>query len=181
MKLFKTIYLYLFICIAFTLSTTSCAATDSNLNISVSKGKYKDYYHIQLNLKDIPFSISKDNNGKNYSTYSEQDLIGNGGQFEILIPVDHFPIPAPNCRSNIIARMPWTNPSILNSKDLIKVKIDLLNRLKSNNGDLTVTLELNPYVKVLSKQPLELELKNCNAFYRQSKGRYIDYLGTVRK
>lgn len=154
--------------------------TDSNLNISVSKGKYKDYYHIQLSLKDIPFKISSDNNGKDYSKHSKKDLIDNGGQFEILIPSNKFPISAPNCKSNIKVRMPWTNSSLPNSIDLIKDKIKVLDSLLTADSPPVITLELNPYINVFSKQPLKLELKNCNVFFRHAKGKYIDYLGTLR-
>lgn len=181
MKLFKSIYLYLLFLAAFISSTTSCAMANSNINISISKGKYKDYYHIQLDLKDVPFSMSKDNSNKSFSAYSKKDFIENGGQFEILIPVNHFPISAPNCKSNIIVRMPWTNASLPNSANLIKDKANVLDSLLNIGSLPVITLELNPYVNISSKQPLKLELKNCNIFFRHSKGKYINYLGTIRK
>jgi len=181
MKNYKLIKQPLLFSILLATTSTLCAETSSSPDISINKGKYKDYYHIQLNLKNIPFSFSKDNNNKNYSTYTEKDLFSNGGQFEILIPKEHFPISAPSCSSNIIARMPWTNPSIANSKDLVNKKVSLFKELSNKKGDLNIALELNPYVTVLSKQPLKLELKNCNVFYRHNKGEYINYLGSIRK
>jgi len=164
----------IFLLFTYTFSATSCAETTL---ISTSKGKYKDYYHIQMNLKNIPFTFSSDDKGKKYNTYDHKSIASNGGQFEILIPKEHFPIKAPKCSSNIIVRMPWTNSSFSNSDDLIKKKVNVFKRLIDNKGDLTITIELNPYITVLSKKPLNLELKNCNVFFRQSNGRYIDYLG----
>ena len=40
----------------------------------------------------------------------------------------------------------------------------------------TVILELNPYVKVLQKEPLQVELENCNVFFRHKAGDYFDQL-----
>jgi len=37
-------------------------------------------------------------------------------------------------------------------------------------------LELNPYVKVLNKDPLQVELGYCNVFFRHRDGDYYDRL-----
>jgi len=59
----------------------------------------------------------------------------------------------------------------------------LYNRIKemkeSGRGSVDVVIELNPYVRVKSKNPLELELTNRNVFFRSAHGRYIDYVGQL--
>jgi len=181
MKLLKQISTYLLLTTVTVFSSYSCANSNDDLNISVSKGKYKDYYHIQLDIKNIPYTFSKDEKGNLYKDYTQEMLVNNGGQFEILIPVDQFPVPSPNCSKNIILRMPWTNPASSKSKTFLSEKYELFEDLKRKDGDLTVAIELNPYINVVSQNPLKLELKNCNVFFRHSKGKYIDYVGKIKK
>jgi len=173
------------ICLLFSttllISNISCANSNDGLNISVSKGKYRDYYHIQLDLKNTPYTFSKDEKGNLYKDYTQEMLVENGGQFEILMPADQFPVPSPNCSNNIILRMPWTNPAPSKSKAFLSEKYQLFEDLKRKDGDLIVTIELNPYVNVISQNPLKLELQNCNVFFRHSKGKYINYVGKIKK
>jgi len=65
--------------------------------IKVNSGKYSDYYHIQYELTS-----------GNYSVNSEYGF-NKGGQFEVFVPKEHFPISAPSCNKNIIIRMPYSN------------------------------------------------------------------------
>ncbi|GAB4491836.1 MAG: hypothetical protein Tsb0010_00370 [Parvularculaceae bacterium] len=99
-----------------------------------------------------------------------------GGQFEILIPVSEFPVPAPNCEGYIIVRMPWTDPDLANAERAIADKRSLYERIRAmraiGEGVVTVTLELNPYVEVVSEEPLRLRLTQCNVFFRQQAGAY---------
>lgn len=99
-----------------------------------------------------------------------------GGQFEILIPVSEFPVPAPNCEGYIIVRMPWTDPDLANAEQSIAEKRSLFERIRamraSGEGVVPVTLELNPYVEVVSEEPLRLRLTQCNVYFRQQAGAY---------
>jgi len=56
-----------------------------------------------------------------------------------------------------------------------KRKRALYNDLLASKS-IKVTLELNPYIKVLSKAPLQIELKQCNVFFRHRAGDYYDQL-----
>ncbi|HIE39973.1 MAG TPA: hypothetical protein EYP76_00905 [Thiomicrorhabdus sp.] len=136
--------------------------------ISVSQGKYADYYHIQYTLTNVNFTIPK-NNDPSYN-----------GQFEILLNKSKFPIPSKNCKSNLILRMPATLKNFENSRNSIIEKTFLFNEIQSikkgKKKSMDVIIELNPYVSVVSKNPLALELKNCNVFFRTNKNQYINKL-----
>ena len=56
-----------------------------------------------------------------------------------------------------------------------ETKRSLYNSLVSNES-VIVTLELNPYINVLNKKPLELELQYCNVFFRHRSGDYFNQL-----
>ena len=66
----------------------------------------------------------------------------------------------------------------------ISEKQELFTRIKemveSQRGSVEVTIELNPFVNILSENPLEIELSGRNIFFRQAHGRYIDYVGTLK-
>ena len=114
--------------------------------IQVNAGKYFDYYHMAFDLEPGKYAINKE--------YGFND----GGQFEVLVPKEYFPVPAPNCRKNIIIRMPWSE----NEED----KQQLFNTLSSTEKPVQVILELNPYVVVLNKEPLQLQLTLLQCFFQ---------------
>ena len=176
MNNFLTRYLVLFSALIF---TTACTADNQSEDISISKGKHSDYYHLSYALTQDSFVFSKDEDGNSYSNYTADDLTRNGGQFELLIPVSKFPIPAPACKSHIIVRMPWTNIASANMPMGIGGKIDLFNSLKllknTPSTSLNVIIEPNPYVEVMSKSPLKLQLTGCNVFFRHANGQYINH------
>lgn len=148
--------------------TLSCASLSANNTISVSHGKYSDYYHIQYTLTNSNFTIPENNN----PSYN--------GQFEILLNKSDFPVPSPNCSSNLILRMPATLTDANNSKSSIAEKVSLFNEIKNvkdgHKKDIDVIIELNPYISVKSTEPLSLELNNCNVFFRTNNNKYINKL-----
>ncbi|WP_257291576.1 hypothetical protein [Endozoicomonas sp. ONNA1] len=123
--------------------------------IKVNPGKYFDYYHMQYELKSGEYTVNK-----NYG-------FNQGGQFEVLVPKQFFPISAPNCKKNIIIRMP--------ASDTEEQKKALYEKLMAGKS-VVVTLELNPYVNIINESPLKLELQYCNVFFRQKLGNYYDRL-----
>lgn len=125
-------------------------------DVTVNPGKYSDYYHMSYSLVPGEYQVNK--------AYGFND----GGQFEVLVPKAYFPITAPNCRKNIIIRMPWSANE--------EKKRALYQALLSASEPVPVTLELNPYIEVLHKQPLDLELTYCNVFFRHRNGDYYDRL-----
>lgn len=128
----------------------------SAYELKTNKGKYSNYYHIKYTLKPNMYQINTE-----YGFTS-------GGQFEVYIPKKYFPISAPNCKKNIILRMPGIYSSSNKKETLYK---ELL-----NNQEKTVVIELNPYLKVKQKEPLILELKYCNVFFRHKNDDYYDKL-----
>lgn len=181
MKNNKTNIIYSSI-IVFVLAVSWCFASD----IVVSKGKYNDYYHveIELNSDDYELEIPIE---KRLPKYDEDNFyeFSEGGQFEIFIKKDSFPIKAPKCKEYLILRMPWTSSDNKNSTKYIEEKKVIFDKLKSvKQGDvdsIKIVVELNPYCKVTKKDLLTVELTSCNIFFRQSHERYINYTGKVKK
>ena len=144
------------------LSLSACAQTPS---YSTYQYNGNEYFH-------VPYTLTVDNMVDVESISTEQ-LITDGGQFEILIKKEAFPIRAPNCQANIIARMPWTD-----QKEKLNSRIAAYNDIKSVlTGEATgtdVVLELNPYVDQDENGPY---LTQCNVFFRVHQGQYINHLG----
>ncbi|WP_252179496.1 hypothetical protein [Endozoicomonas sp. 4G] len=125
------------------------------LEITVNPGKYSKYYHFQYELRPGHYEINK-----KYGFNA-------GGQFEVFVPKEYFPISAPNCNKNIIIRMPYSKKET--------TKKALYDKLLQNKS-VTVTLEANPYVTVIQEKPVKLQLQYCNVFFRQRAGDYYDQL-----
>jgi len=140
--------------------------------ISVQPGPYGPYYHLRFALTAAAVDLA-----------ASDRRVRSGGQFEIRLRPERFPVPAPHCRGNLILRMPWTAPYAPDAAAKIAAKEALLARIlalaKSPDDVVTVVLELNPYVEVTSRDPLGLELTQCNVFFRQASGAYIDTTGPL--
>jgi hypothetical protein len=146
---------------------------ESEIRIFANPGKYGPYYHLQLRLKaaSIDFDLS--------------DITpSSGGQFEIRLRPEFFPLPAPNCRGPIILRMPWTASESVNAKNKIAAKEALLKRILAlrqlSEETLSVVVELNPYVEVIGRDPLRLQLTACNVFFRHAFGAYVDHAQSLK-
>jgi hypothetical protein len=74
--------------------------------------------------------------------------------------------------------MPWTPSTIAGAQEKIAKKQAVLKRILALQGDaassLWIVIELNPYVKVVWQKPLTLQLTQCNIFFRDYDGEYID-------
>ncbi|MFW6457541.1 MAG: hypothetical protein ACOC0A_04525 [Planctomycetota bacterium] len=158
----------------------------SNSDIHVVPGKYRTYYHIRFRLtpENCELSVPVSERQPKYSDTNEYSF-SEGGQFEVFVRKADFPIPSPYPdREFLILRMPWTNPSESNAEQFISAKRKLFERIrkmKEEGGEpVEVTIELNPYVKVLSEDPLTVELEQRNIFFRQAYGQYIDYVGELK-
>ncbi|NYZ69522.1 hypothetical protein H0A36_26240 [Endozoicomonas sp. SM1973] len=123
--------------------------------IVVNKGKYSDYYHMMYKLESGKYKINS-----NYG-------FNEGGQFEVLVPKQYFSVPAPNCKENIIIRMPWSDN---------ETKKQALYKKLVAQKEVNVVLELNPYINLVNKKPLKVELQYCNVFFRHRSGDYYDSL-----
>lgn len=131
------------------------SAVSNAAPVKVNPGKYSDYYHMRYELKAGEYTVN------------ESYGFNEGGQFEVLVPKVLFPVSAPNCNKNIIIRMPASDTE--GQKRALYEKL-----LKAQS--VVVTLELNPYVKVINQSPLEFELQYCNVFFRHKSGDYYDAL-----
>ena len=125
--------------------------------IKINPGRYFNYYHIEFEL-----------NPNQYSVNTEYGFTARG-QFEVFVPKELFPIPAPKCRNNIIIRMPASFSSSVRKKR--KLYDSLL-----NSERIRVILKINPFVEVVRQEPLALELTHGNVFFRQKNDNYHDRL-----
>lgn len=150
------------------------AIGETGTKIVVNSGRYGPYYHLQYKLTAAAIDFARSDR-----------LASSGGQFELRLRPEHFPVPAPNCRDSLILRMPWTAPNTPKSAKKIAVKQDLLKRILAieqvPDATVPVVLELNPYVKIISTTPLRLQLTQCNIFFRHAFGGYVDYTGPVQR
>ena len=139
-------------------------AVYSETQIYTSHGKYNNYYHIEFELTKNNFTLSKKS-------------IRSNGQFEVLIPKAFFPIKAPNCKKNIILRMPDTFAT--KGEEAYQERISLFDKIQEvktgNIKSLKVVIELNPYIERLNIQPLEIQLQYCNVFFRTAFDHYINH------
>jgi len=148
--------------------------------VRVTQGRHGDYYHLVLTLRpaDFELTVGADERVPRYAGDNAYEF-SPAGQFEIFVHQAAFPIAAPQCRRFIILRMPATDPSAPAAADKIAAKkrlFDALANLKqSNAGELSLAVELNPYVRVVRREPLEVELTQCNVFFRQRAGAYAAF------
>jgi hypothetical protein len=140
--------------------------------ISVNAGPYGPFYQMRFDLTAAVIDFDQ----------SDREA-SSGGQFEFRLRPEQFPIPAPRCRGSLILRMPWTAPNGPQAEAKIVAKKALLARIwklgRNPSSSIPVELELNPYVEVISRSPFRLQLTECNVFFRQSLGAYIDYSGPL--
>ncbi|ABM03601.1 hypothetical protein Ping_1824 [Psychromonas ingrahamii 37] len=169
-KFNKIIYL-LFMLLGF-LFISACNATSPSVVTSITNNNA--YYHLK-------YSLTKENITYIDSFTGEQFII-NGGQFEIRLKKSEFPISSPNCKSDLILRMPWTNPEIVNSYIFIAEKYEVFHYIQnltksSQPNAVDIYVELNPYVELKEG---EFSLTQCNIYFRQSKGQYISKIGNLK-
>jgi hypothetical protein len=141
-------------------------------SIVTNPGRYGPYYHVAFDLtaKSVKFAESDRH-------------VRDGGQFEIRLRAGQFPIQAPACRDSLVLRMPWTSSAAPAAAEKIRTKDALLKRireLESNRNDtVRIVVELNPYVRVVSRSPLRVELTGCNLFFRHASGGYVDHVEPI--
>jgi hypothetical protein len=124
--------------------------------IKINKGIYASYYHMSHQFEPGKYTLNLD------------DGFDKGGQFEVLVPKEYFPVPAPYCPKNILIRMP--------SSHNLEKKKSLYDLLMRGSDKIDVVLELNPHFIGISTDPSELELLFCDVFFRHKDD---DYYGKL--
>lgn len=146
------------------------ANTGAGPVLAVNPGRYGPYYHIRIELTAAAIDFAE----------SDQ-MVHSGGQFELRLRPEHFPVPAPTCRSVLILRMPWTAPDAHDATKKIAAKQALFERIlalqQAPDAVMPVVIELNPYVEIISRSPLQVQLTQCNVFFRHASGGYVDDTG----
>lgn len=150
--------------VAILLSICSCslAVNDKSASYIVNTTGGKPYYHLMYSLNSEKID--------SVDRLTKDEFYQNGGQFEVHINKDLFPIRSPNCKSNIILRMPWVkeNSSLDEKYGLYK---DIAALREDNDGKtVDVAIELNPYI---DSDDNGIYLTQCNVFFRSKNGKYI--------
>lgn len=162
---------------------STALAQGDGADVYITKGKYWDYYHIKFTLTPENTLLML----KGYDKYGPSKYEFEDGMFQVFIPKDKFPIPAPNCKEYIILRMPMTISDSNKDKFVAEKKVifDKIKEMKeSGKGQVEVVIQLNNSdadIKIKSKDPLALELEGCNVWFREAHGRYIDYVGELNE
>ena len=119
--------------------------------------------------KEILFNITKQNivaiePGKDISR--EKFESGMWGLFEVRIPKKLFPIPAPNCRKNVMLRIFGVDPDEPDSKQKLEFRWQLFQSLhavlEGKIASIEVPIDSGPYMK-FDKQGSPI-LEWCNAY-----------------
>lgn len=104
---------------------------------------------------------------------SNMQDFSDGGQFEILLKPASVPVQAPMCRTQIIARMPWSNSDEPGAKAAIAAKKRLFDRFEALKAGrikvVDVTVDAAPYGKLVSASPRKVRLSECNVFFLTPK------------
>ena len=113
----------------------SGSACEPGPGIVANPGRYGSYYHrcLALGARMIDFEAS-------------DRVASSGGQFEVRLHRETFPIAAPACQGSIILRMPWTAPGKDDYAAKVEDKRRLLARIRelerSDKALLPVVVEL---------------------------------------
>lgn len=123
----------------------------------------------KVSSEEILFSLTQQNivaiePGKDISR--EKFESGMWGLFEVRIPKKLFPIPAPNCRKNVMLRIFGVDPDERDSKKKLEFRWQLFQSLhavmEGKIASVEVPLDSGPYMK-FDKQG-NPALKWCNAY-----------------
>lgn len=142
-------------------------AVEPKIYTVVSKGVTFRHFEVELSSKNtvLPRNISGrerlDDKSENFKY----------GQFEVFVPPTWLSLPN-RCKNNYIVWMPQT---LDEDKHEIERKQTLYYRIQHAHHDSTKVV---PVVLGLSGDPAYA----CNLFFRtDSRGRYIDYVGKLRR
>tara|TARA_R110000868_G_scaffold17428_2_gene76574 strand:+ start:831 stop:1337 length:507 start_codon:yes stop_codon:yes gene_type:complete len=149
----------------FVSSCSNAAITETSAPYTVNVGgNGTAYYHLLYDLSP--------KNLLSVERVSQQQFVANGGQFELIIKQTDFPIPAPQCKSDIILRMPWVAPQH-DVSEKYQLYLAIVNLADTQQGRVPVAIELNPYVEI-NKDGIQLQ--HCNVFFRHSRNHYIPHI-----
>ncbi|MEM7442966.1 MAG: hypothetical protein AAF414_06520 [Pseudomonadota bacterium] len=145
--------------------------------IVVNQSGGQTYHHITLEFTNADLALDTE--------LMSRDLaytLADGGQFEIYVSPEIFPIETPSCGNGVIVRMPWTNPDLPDAENAVAEKAALLdefNALRAGQAETVLsTVELDPYL-ALDDAGNPQALIQCNVFFRQASGRYIPHNGPL--
>ncbi len=123
--------------------------------IKINKGIYAEYYHMAYRLESGKYAVNAD--------YG----FTQGGQFEVVVPKEYFPVPAPHCKKGVAIRMPASHNE--------KKKRHLYESLNQQHS-VDVVLELNPHFIGRDTDPSKLKLIFCQVYFRHKLNDYYGHL-----
>ena len=152
-------------------------------DIVVSTEQDQDYYHLELTLSaDRLEPKSSMSHSKRLNT-----LFHKGGQFDIGVDKNALPpsVTPTFPQKYIRLRMQRTLPEVPGASLYIHEKrmiFDEINELRQSSlGSMSVVIQLRQGVKLISEDPVQLNLTEPVATFRQAYGRYINYTGPLKE
>jgi hypothetical protein len=104
-----------------------------------------------------------------------------GGQFDVYIKREFFPVQIPEscCDSHLVLTMAYTNPTADGGATNVARQKELFDRIRqlkvTGKGTVPVVIDLTYYVKIESRDPLKVKLRERQIYFRH-KGRYIGHV-----
>ena len=137
----------------------------------------------------LPFDLTPENFGLSVPGIDRESADGavvgwefrEGGQFDVLIKREHFPLQVPEscCNHYLILTMPYTNPRLDGGAGKIAAKrslFDQIERLRAaKEGKVRVLIDVTWYAKVESASPLVVSLKDRQIYFRHFDGAYVPH------
>ena len=109
-----------------------------------------------------------------------------GGQFDLLIKREHFPlqVPVSCCNQYLILTMPYTNVRLEGGRSKVAAKRRLFEEIETlraaKTGRLRVVIDVTWYAEIESEKPLRISLKDRQIYFRHVDGAYVPHVDPVR-
>jgi len=167
--------------IALLILPTLTFAQDS---IVIAPGKYFDYYHVKYTLtpENCELAVSDQERPLKTPYISNKYEFYDDGMFEVFVDKKDFPAVTHFNKKYLILRMPGGDPEDVAAKRKLFEAIKTMKEFRKGSVEVVVELGTSNFgTKVVSRKPLVIEIEGRNIFFRDSHGKYIDYLGPLKE
>jgi hypothetical protein len=169
------------------LDTASTVSVETNNNLAAQTSTIEPEESVKNRL---PYTINLGQSGKPYyhlmfeltaenvlevEKLSQDQFKENGGQFELSIKKNAFPVNAPHCNGDIVLRMPWVS-SYVDVSDKYELYQAIIDLRSAKLAKVLVAIELNPYIE---KSTDGIQLQYCNVFFRHADKQYIPHINAL--
>ena len=163
-----------------------CLIQSGATGVTVNTTNGKKYYHLEVSLHKDDFRLTWPEEWFDpqwpESTSGTCEIYEPTGGFIIFIRKSTFPVPAPNCNSDWLKVVMNGRSDDASDAQTKKTLWKRLLAVKAGElSEVSAIIELNPYVSVLNKDPLIVELDYCNLNFRTAWGAYVDHQESAQR